>query len=111
MTASRLPLCILLLASLVSMTARAATAPAVIDIHTHVFNAHDLPIGGIMRAQAIPLSVLAPVVEFIVSFTDDYIPSGSAPTIAVMTRDLESPLAIAEADKAAIRNYIGFSQL
>lgn len=91
---------------------RAATPPGVvIDVHTHIFNAHDLPIGGIMRAQGVPLSVLGPVVEFLMASTQDYTP-GTGPAIAMAgPQDLGTPLAIAEADKAAIRSYIGQAQV
>jgi predicted TIM-barrel fold metal-dependent hydrolase len=87
----------------------AGEAPVVIDMHTHVFNAHDLPIGGIIRARAIPLHVLAPVVEFLLACTDDYEPERIEPR-SLAERDREQPLKIADADKVAIRSFLGYEE-
>ena len=89
----------------------ASKPPVVIDVHTHVFNAHDVPVGGIMRAQSVPLSILGPVVEFIMACTDDYVPGAGDSLRSFATLDLQQPLTIAEADKAAIRSFVGQSQL
>lgn len=109
---SRILALLLLGSAPLSFHAGAATPPAVvIDIHTHIFNAHDIPIGGVMRAQGIPLSVLGPVVEFLMAGTQDYAPASGPSTELFSPGDFGAPLAIPEADKAAIRSYVGQSQV
>lgn len=78
----------------------------VIDMHTHVFNARDLPLTGVLNALGAPRAVAAVVAEAIlVSMKDD----GSEARREITMAEVEKPVipALSEQQRNILRDYVG----
>lgn len=78
----------------------------VIDMHTHVFNARDLPLTGVLNAFGAPRAVAAVVAEIIlVSMPDDE----GAPKLEVSIDKVENPTIaeLADSQRSILLDYLG----
>ena len=76
----------------------------VIDIHTHIFNARDLPLLGILRSRNVPKPIASIIAEALLQTTDENeLVTTSA---AILATKVEEPkIALTEKNRAALLKY------